>query len=196
MGLHTILYVTERDTLKEIVQFSRDAYMRCWSTRVGNEAESKIYGPLPGVYTHISGIDSIQVSIIFFLILIVTVSLSKSLRELGPFHKLLLLFWRICQASTRQFLSYFRVILNQKTTSFPNGNELHSAIGGKWCAYSYPHLKYAHACVVRACQSAPVEREMYYSSQSHHNVTFSRLCYIQPLQFSTRFAKEKACQYP
>lgn len=101
MGLHTILYVTERDTLKEIVQFSRDAYMRCWSTRVGNEAESKIYGPLPGVYTHISGIDSIQVSIIFFLILIVTVSLSKSLRELGPFHKLLLLFWRICQASTR-----------------------------------------------------------------------------------------------
>lgn len=87
MGLHTILYVTERDTLKEIVQFSRDAYMRCWSTRVGNEAESKIYGTLPGVYTHISGIDSIQVSIIFFLILIVTVSLSKSLRELGPFHK-------------------------------------------------------------------------------------------------------------
>lgn len=47
---------------------------------------------LPGVYTHISGIDSIQVFIIFFLILIVTVSLSKSLRELGPFHKLLLLF--------------------------------------------------------------------------------------------------------
>lgn len=92
MGLHTILYVTERDTLKETVQFSRNAYMRCWSTGVGNEAESKIYGPLPGVYTHISGIDSIQVSIIFFLILIVTVSLSKSLRELGPFHKLLLLF--------------------------------------------------------------------------------------------------------